>query len=194
MKLAVIFPGIGYHTDKPILYYAKKMAGAFGYEIREVSYGNFPDNVKGSEERMTEAFASALSWAEEILKEVDFSRYDGLLFISKSIGTAVASAYAQRRRLSPYHIYYTPVKETFSLATGEGVVFHGTNDPFAETDFIKNACRERKLPLFMTENGNHSLETGDVLHDLKNLERIMEETRSCLEKLEAAGSGLLRID
>ena len=25
-KLAVIFPGIGYHTDKPLLYYGKKLA------------------------------------------------------------------------------------------------------------------------------------------------------------------------
>ena len=24
-KLAVIFPGIGYHTDKPLLYYGKKI-------------------------------------------------------------------------------------------------------------------------------------------------------------------------
>ena len=25
-KLAVIFPGVGYHTDKPLLYYSKKIA------------------------------------------------------------------------------------------------------------------------------------------------------------------------
>ena len=25
-KLAVIFPGIGYHTDKPLLYFGKKLA------------------------------------------------------------------------------------------------------------------------------------------------------------------------
>ena len=25
-KLAVIFPGIGYHSDKPLLYYSKKVA------------------------------------------------------------------------------------------------------------------------------------------------------------------------
>ena len=26
MKLAVVFPGIGYHADKPLLYYSKKLA------------------------------------------------------------------------------------------------------------------------------------------------------------------------
>lgn len=25
-KIAVLFPGIGYHTDKPLLYYSKKLA------------------------------------------------------------------------------------------------------------------------------------------------------------------------
>ena len=30
-KLAVLFPGIGYHCDKPLLYYSAKLAGAAGY-------------------------------------------------------------------------------------------------------------------------------------------------------------------
>ena len=36
-KLAVIFPGVGYHTDKPLLYYSKKLAFQNGYEIVEGS-------------------------------------------------------------------------------------------------------------------------------------------------------------
>ena len=35
-KIAVLFPGIGYHTDKPLLYYGKKLAGERGYEIVEI--------------------------------------------------------------------------------------------------------------------------------------------------------------
>ena len=37
-KLAVIFPGIGYHTDKPLLYYSKKIARQHGYDIVELSF------------------------------------------------------------------------------------------------------------------------------------------------------------
>ncbi len=29
MKLAVFFPGIGYHCDKPLLYYAKKLISLY---------------------------------------------------------------------------------------------------------------------------------------------------------------------
>ena len=58
MKLAVIFPGIGYHTDKPLLYYGKKAAGALGYEIVEAPYGNFEKNIKGSAEKMEKHFTA----------------------------------------------------------------------------------------------------------------------------------------
>ncbi|MCQ2506160.1 MAG: hypothetical protein MJ113_03185 [Lachnospiraceae bacterium] len=39
-KLAVLFPGIGYSVDRPLLYYSKKVLKAKGYEIIEVNYGN----------------------------------------------------------------------------------------------------------------------------------------------------------
>lgn len=186
MKLAVIFPGIGYHADKPLLYFSKKLAQAYGYEIEEVPYGNFPANVKGSLEKMEAAFYGALLQTEELLKNVDFSKYDSLLFISKSIGTAVASAYAKEHELTAHHVYYTPVEQTFSFVQEDGVVFHGTKDPWVGTDIVKKACEDKKLPLFITENANHSLETGDIFTDLENLRYIMEETRKYLEQLEAA--------
>ena len=32
MKAAVFFPGIGYHCDKPLLYYSRKLSQECGYE------------------------------------------------------------------------------------------------------------------------------------------------------------------
>ena len=32
MKLVVCFPGIGYHCDKPLLYYSRKLAACAGYD------------------------------------------------------------------------------------------------------------------------------------------------------------------
>ena len=48
MKLAVLFPGIGYHGDKPLLYYSRKAAGENGYQTITVSYGKFPEKVSGA--------------------------------------------------------------------------------------------------------------------------------------------------
>lgn len=182
-KLAVIFPGIGYHTDKPLLYYAKKLAKSAGYEIAEVPYGNFPQGVKGSPEKMAECFHSALQQTEKLLEQVDFSLYEELLFISKSVGTAVASEFANRHVLCTRNIFYTPVAQTFPFVQNEGIVFHGTADPWAETSIVKSCCEEKNLPLYITEGANHSMETGDVRKDLQNMEQIMEITRKYIEKL-----------
>ncbi len=38
-KLLVVFPGIGYHCDKPLLYYGRKTAAEAGYdEVINISY------------------------------------------------------------------------------------------------------------------------------------------------------------
>ena len=32
-RIAVIFPGVGYHVDKPLLYYSRKLAGKYGMRL-----------------------------------------------------------------------------------------------------------------------------------------------------------------
>lgn len=184
MKLAVIFPGIGYHTDKPLLYYSKKLAKKLGYEIVEVPYRNFPENVKGSKERMEDAFRTACEQSEALLKDVDFEGAEEILFISKSIGTVVAAYYAKRHRIRAKQIYFTPVEATFAYVTQPGIVFHGTSDSWVETSAVRAACEARKLPLFITECADHSLETGDVCADLEHMKTIMEQCEKYLNGLQ----------
>ena len=187
MKLAVFFPGVGYHTDKPLLYYGKKTAGQLGYETVEVPYGNFPQNIKGSAEKMKEAFFSARAQAEELLKGVDFGRYDRIIFVSKSVGTAIASSYAADHHIQAEHVYYTPVKDSFLFMKPwedqRGIVFHGTSDPWVDTADVEDGCRRKALPLYTVDGGNHSLETGDVLRDIENLRKIMERTKKFFEEI-----------
>lgn len=186
MNLAVFFPGVGYHTDKPLLYYGKKAAGQLGYETVEVPYGNFQKNIKGSAEKMKEAFLNARTQAEELLRWVNFGQYGRIVFISKSVGTAVASSYASDHHIQAEHVYYTPVKDSFlfmkSWEEQRGIVFHGTSDPWADTADVEAGCRRRALPLYTIAGGNHSLETGDVLRDIENLQKIMEQTKKFLEE------------
>lgn len=172
-KTAVIFPGIGYHTDKPLLYYSRKIAAAQGYDVIEVPYGKFPKGVKGSKEKMEKSFFSALEQAEQILNDVDFSGNDDILFISKSVGTAVAAAYAEKHGLHTRNVYYTPVEPSFQFMKQPGIVFTGTADPWVAFDAVEQGCRNGGFPLYVTEYGNHSLETGDVRRDLENLQKVM---------------------
>lgn len=176
MKLAVIFPGIGYHCDKPLLYYSSKAAKQLGYEIFRLSYSNMPEGVKGSPEKMRLAFEIALAQTEEQLKSVNFAGYEELLFISKSIGTAVASAYEQKHGVEPQNIFYTPVEETFGFGIHKGIAFCGTADPWAKSSVISQKCREHGIELFITENADHSLETGNAAADIETLQQVISKS------------------
>lgn len=175
MKAAVIFPGIGYHTDKPLLYYGKKLAIESGYRIIEVSYTGLPENVKGNKQKMEQAFQIASTQVKEQLCDVNFKEYESVLFISKSIGTVVAAAYDNDQAVNAEHIYFTPVPQTFSFAReASGIVLHGLNDPWCETAIVEENCQRLGLTLKTFEGANHSLETGNCLRDLEIMGMVFE--------------------
>ena len=107
-KLAIFFPGIGYHADKPLLYYSRKLAGEAGYEQIALKYDYQAGNIRGNKEKMEAAFHALYAQAEEQLAEVDFTPYAEVLFVSKSVGTIIASAYAKKREWQQiFDISYT---------------------------------------------------------------------------------------
>ena len=173
-KLAVIFPGIGYTADKPLLYYTTRLAKKHGYQIQTVSYGTLPENIRGDSAKMKQAFELASEQTEQLLHGIDWSSYGSILFISKSIGTAISSAYAFRHNLKAKSILFTPLAETFSFPLQGSIAFHGTADPWAETDSVQALAAQKEVPLFLTKNANHSLETSDVQTDLSILKTTMD--------------------
>lgn len=195
-KLAVIFPGIGYHTDKPLLYYAKKIVRQHDYELIEVSFQKLGLDKNALQDRKTmlQAFSAVSDHVEEQLKNVDFASYEDIIFVSKSIGTVAASVYAARKQIPARQVYFTPLEQTFSLmeagsaAVGNSLVFFGTKDPFIHTETIENLCRDKKINYRKFPDANHSLETGELQIDLKNIASILEETENFL-----VGSPLYRI-
>lgn len=184
-KIACLFPGIGYTCDKPLLYYSWKLLRGMGWEIVPVRYSGFPDNVKGSAEKMQQCAHMALEQAEELLQDIDWSQYTDILLIGKSVGTVVCAAYAKRHGLKCRQILFTPVEAAFGFAGRGTIAFHGTADPWADTKAIEKACRKLEIPLYETEGANHSLETGDVDADIKEMRKVMKIIR----EFAAAGAG-----
>ena len=39
---------------------------------------------------------------------------------------------------------------------------------------IREECRQQGIPLYETEGANHSLETGHVMKDIRELEKVMK--------------------
>ncbi len=179
-KLAVIFPGIGYTAQKPLLHYSRRIADGYGYEIRIMDYSGFPTKIKGDRKRMEESFEIALRQSLKMLADVDMTAYEDILFIGKSIGTIAAAKIASesivkdRIRL----ILYTPLEDTFAFPIGKAIAFTGEDDPWVgrENSRILEMCKARNIPCSLIPNANHSLESKDVYADMKELYRVMKET------------------
>lgn len=179
-KLAVIFPGIGYTADKPLLHYSRRIAADLGYEIRIMGYTGFPPKIRGDRNRMEQSFQVALEQSVEMLSDVDLSVYEDILFIGKSIGTIAAAKIASESQAKDRIrlVLYTPLEDTFSFDFGDAIVFTGDDDPWVGRDKsqILSICAKREIPCTLVPYANHSLETKDPFMDLKMLFRIMKET------------------
>lgn len=181
-KLAIFFPGIGYHCDKPLLYYSRKLADEAGYKsILTLDYSlagsNITGNIRGDKEKMQQAFSYLYAQAAKQLSSINWQDYDEIVFISKSIGTVIASAFAQHEKISCRQILYTPLCETYDFHPQNAIAFIGTLDPWSNIEKVTDISREQKIPLFLYPDANHSLETKDTLYNIETLRNVMEETK-----------------
>lgn len=176
MKICVLFPGLGYTTELPLLYYSGKMTLKLGYELVRLNYHDLPGNVKGNREKMLETFNIASAQVADQLKDIDWYKYDEILFIGKSIGTAVAANYGKVMGLKVSYVFLTPLVETFLYTTpSTGIAFHGNADPWAETDKLIKVCNENDTPVHIYEGANHSLETGNIVRDIEIASDVMKK-------------------
>ena len=178
MRLAVIFPGMGYHKDKPLLYYAAKLVSAKGYEVFPVQYRDLPLDGKGSADRLREVGNMCVAQTEEQLAGIDFDGYEKILFIGKSIGTKAALAFRDKHAPNAKAVLLTPLGMTFEHDTSNCIAFHGTSDQWANTAEIERLCRENGVSLYEYESANHSIETDDVFRNIEYLRDVMQKTEN----------------
>ncbi len=180
-RLAVIFPGIGYHKDKPLLYYAARLVKAKGYEVINVEFHDMPQKIIGNAEMMKKAAEIANKQAEEQLASVSFNEYGDVLFIGKSLGTVALARYAADHSIGARQIWYTPVEATFSFGAKDVVAFLGDADPWSDVSKVKQMAVDQQITLFSYPKCNHSLETDDVDTNLVNLRDIIQKTKQFIK-------------
>ena len=186
MDLCILFPGIGYHCDKPLLYYSARLARSMGYEVKPLKYTDFPGGkdtkakAKGNEEKMRAAARHALKQTEQQLEGIDLSAYNRVVFIGKSIGTEVCLAFREAHGISARCVLMTPLAMTFEHGTADCTALHGTSDPWADTGVISQLCQEQNVPLYTFADANHSLETGDVSRDINYLAEAVKAVEDAL--------------
>jgi len=180
-KIAVIFPGSGYNTDKPLLYYSEKIAKTLDYKIVKIKYDKIDSKKDNMEDYLKESVENGYIQAKEQLSSVIFSRYDKIAFISKSLGTAIASKINAEYSLHATQIVYTPVPNTFDYEITKGIVFSGTKDPwYPDHNTLEEQCLKYMLPVVKIDGANHSLETDNPIKDIDTLKAVMHLTKEYL--------------
>ncbi len=187
-KLAVFFPGIGYHKDKPLLYYSAKLVKNKAYEIINIEYHDLPEKIRGNQERMKLSADMAYEQAVEQLENVDFKEYSDIVFIGKSIGTVILTRYLTEHNISAGQIWYTPVEATLSIYDPEGtsgdsgvIMFIGDADPWSDVDRVKKMADEKGVSWFSYPECNHSLECNDVDRNIQIIREVMQKTENYIK-------------
>lgn len=185
-KIAVCISDIGYRCNKPLLYYSSRLAKKHGYgKSRKVNldYKYGAVNIRGNDENIQEAYDALFPQAEAALSDIDWTEYKDILFISKGIGTIIATSYAKKYGLDgAKHILFTPLVQTFSFTTDNSIAFMGYADSWSNANEIHDLSSRHILACHLYDKCNHSLECDDAIENIDILKGIMLKTQDFIKK------------
>lgn len=172
-KLIVIFPGGNYTAEMPLLYYAKFKYEVLGYESIKIVF-NISTNYNSNTEMLSCLYKQAFTQ----LNEVDYSHYDDIIFVSKSIGTVIAALIAKEIGQSVKHVFLTPLENTLQYIIHSNnikLVVSGTLDKYLQSSILKEHCEKEDINYLQIDGVGHRLEKfGDMAKNIEILKRIVE--------------------
>ena len=173
-RLIVLFPGVNYGVDCPLLYYAGFQYEVMGYEkIKITSYE--VDSPKGTT-NFVEYAKCAGQMVKRMLQEISLDEYEDIVFASKSIGTVIALSLEDERQIKNVrHLLLTPIDLTLPLMEKDrsyGCIVTGSKDKWVDHEKLRQICQEKKLPLTEIVGVGHRLETKESMEE--NLEIIKQ--------------------
>jgi predicted alpha/beta-hydrolase family hydrolase len=186
--LAVLFPGLRYSCDMPLLYYPFKLLLQRGAEVLQVRAD------------YTQSAYSSLSltgrgtWlAEDAQAAVQAARaqreYTRLVLIGKSIGTISLASLVLRER-GAISIWLTPLLRNPQVVTaaeqnpGPALFVSGTADDLYHGEALERIRAATQAEMALIEGGDHSLEiAGDFFGSLCALEQVMRAVAGFLDRV-----------
>lgn len=175
--LVVLLQGIGYTYDMPLLYFSKKLAMEKGYDVLSVEYGSVKAGIKLKLENKKE-IGILIEESSELIKMALNDRYKKIIFIGKSIGTAVQRS--MESNLSDFkgeiiNVYLTPINKTCELGIQKNsLAVCGTKDPFITAENRERLISRDDIKYIEIENADHSLIVDcDVETSVRALEKVI---------------------
>lgn len=182
--LKVFFPGRRYGIDRSFLYYLDKYIDGDSIYL-EYDVKRYTQEVVSLEENIESAYKLAF----EKLKNVDFKNYTEVIFIAKSIGTAVAGKIRESLKLTNLRcIMLTPINETIPYLKQTDFIITSFDDPYIDAKKLKE--NENRFPfLSIYKNIGHSLEYKNNLKG--TIDFLYENLELALNYLDTAYKDIL---
>ena len=169
-KLMIVFPGIGYGPDCPLLYYGDFLFETKGYERIHVQYpASLADRFIPLEIRLEQL----RKYEAEQLRTVDLADYEEIVFLSKSVGTVEAGWIAETLGLKVRQIFLTPLEEAMGYCRADSKVVIGTRD--SAFPAVKTYCEKHQIDALYIEDADHALEiAGKPEESIEVLKKVIE--------------------
>lgn len=155
--LAVLLPGVGYTADRPLLYYAGRLALEHGGDLLRLDYG--------VDELDAATLPAILDSAAEAIRQAEKPQHLYIVLIGKSYGTIIAGKLMNRLRRDTKLVLFTPVRSTLPFMNGDRfIAFSGTADPLLSMEDIARWFGHSHPNYHLYKDANHSLEIEGDTH------------------------------
>jgi len=167
-RLVISFPG-GRGYEIPLLYFGSKHFEDMGYEKIFI---NHP--VSGEKD-----FDSLLENAGKVMDFIDFSEYEDVVFIGKSIGTLVACRIKEQYNLPASLILFTPVEGALPYINRDNkvlLVAAAERDRHWDTKILQSHCAKEDVKCYVEPNIGHRMEAmNDLNRNLEVIRNVVEQ-------------------
>ncbi len=185
--LAVLFPGMNYSCDMPLLFYPLKLLLDRGAEVLQVradytvpAYRSLPP-----EERSAWLAADAQAAVQAARQQ---GKYSKLVLVGKSIGT-IALAHLAPLEPEAVSIWLTPLLHNPLVVSaaehnrGAALFVAGTDDDLYDAAALERIQAATRADAELIRGGDHSLEVeGNFFASLKALDQVMQAIAGFLSK------------
>ncbi|MGY5853411.1 MAG: hypothetical protein RTU92_07605 [Candidatus Thorarchaeota archaeon] len=182
-QTALIFPGFGYTTQMPLLFYSIRVIIERGANVLSIE-----QNYSRHEEFLTRMQEGRVEWlfgdAVGVYEGVVENNYGDVQFmVGKSLGTRVLGyLLTNYDELSKAKVVWlTPlirdevVLQRMQEHTAESLLIIGTADPHYDESIIRTLEDDHHFKSLIIENGNHGLQVPEGVHgSVRALTKVVE--------------------
>ena len=182
-RLALIFPGLRYTCDMPLLYYSTGLLLERGCDVLQL--WKDPEAPEFEHISQAELTQQLLEYSEALLTAGKNSGpYSDLLLVGKSLGTLIMTLMLNNDQalLNKTTIWLTPlvnlppVSQVILSLSGPAFIAGGEADPTFEQEAVSQIKAMPNSTITVLKGGDHRLEIpGDPIRSLQNHSQVMKD-------------------